>query len=202
MDVLRHPVLAVRGADGAEPPPPPPCRRLAAAVPWCCVGRLEPRKRLGSAVRAFLAAFASDPDAVLYLKTFVTYAGGTAEAEAVRHWLASATGTRREPACRIVVDTDVQSGEYMDALYSRADCYLSMAASEGVGLGMAQAAQCGCPVVACMYGGQGDHRRRRARGAAPPGARADRLRGKTYTWAEPDERTPPPCSGGCAGAPG
>lgn len=90
----------------------------------------------------------------MYLKTFVTY--GEADRAAVAEWL---RGLRlpSDLACRIKVDVSLRSQAFMDALYHRADCYLSLSAAEGVGLGIATAAQLRCPVVTTVFGGQRDY---------------------------------------------
>lgn len=63
-----------------------------------------------------------------------------------------------EPAPKIrLVDDDTLPAEYIRALHTRGDCYISLCRSEGWGIGSFEAAMYGKPVIMTGFGGQTDY---------------------------------------------
>lgn len=68
-------------------------------------------------------------------------------------------GLVNPPPCVVVAEEGLSDAEML-ALHRRGDCFVSLARSEGWGLGLFEAARLGKPVVATGYGGQMDYLRR------------------------------------------
>jgi glycosyltransferase involved in cell wall biosynthesis len=123
-------------------------------APWTA------RKALELTVRAYLTAFSGQDDTLLVIKTSPDDlvepgpAGAGAAARGSTAWsLARLLGGHPDPAAVRLV-TRVLSGNELDALHTRGDCYLSLCRSEGWGIPPFDAAAFGNPVVITGYGGQ------------------------------------------------
>lgn len=111
------------------------------------------RKRPDRTIDAALTAFAGDSDVVIVVKTTDVPIGWPGPFRSPQDQIAEIV-TRHQDAPTVVVDTGVWTDEQMLGLLERADCFLSLTASEGWGLGAFDAATRGTPVVVTGFGGQ------------------------------------------------
>lgn len=102
------------------------------------------RKNPEGAVRAFRAAFGDASDKRLIVKV----SGAASRPDEVRKLERSIGGMRN-----VVLETETLSAENFSSLLSRADVFLSLHRSEGLGLIMIEAMLLGKPVVATAWSG-------------------------------------------------
>ena len=129
------------------------------------VGFWSNRKAPYLAVEAYLQAFTASDPVLLIVKT-----SARDITRLQRHWrnafrrrhpspLSSVNRLRSHfprPAAVVVIADETLSDGEMLALHERADCFVSLARTEGWGLGAFEAARLGKPVVMTGYGGQLD----------------------------------------------
>lgn len=136
------------------------------AFVFYAVGFWSNRKALALVLEAFLDAFdASDPVA-LVLKTsrndITRWHRHWRHGFRLRHPSPSVTVAQRLKAhscpapCVVVTDEGLTDAEML-ALHRHGDCFVSLARTEGWGMGLFEAARLGKPVIACAYGGQTDY---------------------------------------------
>ena len=111
------------------------------------------RKRPDRTIEAFLRAFGPDDDVALVVKTtrWPLAWPRRPELPTVAHVADVVPEQRRS---QVHVDTGEWSEAQVLGLLERADCFLSLTASEGWGLGAFDAACLGTPVVITGFGGQ------------------------------------------------
>jgi glycosyltransferase involved in cell wall biosynthesis len=134
----------------AEPSPPPVVLRegdfvVATIAEWTW------RKRPDRTVAAFVDAFDADDAVTLVVKTSARAVDWPGDHRSMIHIARLLARKRRPP--RVIVDTGQWSDAQILGLLERADCFLSLTASEGWGLGAFDAACLGTPVIITGYGG-------------------------------------------------
>lgn len=120
------------------------------------VSTWDRRKRPDLAIHAYLRAFTEDDPVVLLVKTEqLVQAWRTDNALQRETWWQVMDVVRRYPRpARVVLINDHHNDRQMAALVARADCYVSLTAAEGWGLGAFDAAVRGIPLIITGHGGQ------------------------------------------------
>lgn len=153
-DAFGVPVHVVPHAATTVVPEAPPCALPADTFVVAIVSAWDWRKRPDLAIAAFARAFTKDDPAVLVVKTTsfpIAWPWGQRVA-AVAH---IAEVLRPFPDHgRVLIDTGEWSEAQVLGLLRRADCFLSLTAAEGWGLGAFDAACQGTPVLITGHGGQ------------------------------------------------
>lgn len=146
------------------------------------VAMWHPRKRPDLAVEAFARAFTKADPVLLVVKTSEATDAMPATSDLQRlTWWRLLEVLRKYPnAPEVLLVTDPMSDGQIRGLLERTDCYVSLAASEGWGLGQFDAAVLGKPVVTTGFGGHLEYL-----GADHPG-----LVPFTWTPIGPTERSP------------
>ncbi len=116
----------------------------------------HPRKRPDWTVEAFARAFTKDDQVLLVVKTPVVTDGWPAGSELERMtWYQLMQVLRRYPnAPQVMLVNDEFTDQQVSGLLQRTDCYVSLSASEGWGLGVFDAATLATPVITTGFGGQ------------------------------------------------
>ena len=124
-------------------------------VAFLCIGTWTPRKGISETVEAYLQAFEGQSDVILYLKT---NSGSYSKQDglALKQRLIKIMNNYKNPP-QIILDTELRSDDYIEALTEHCDVYLSLCNSEGVGLGACSAALKGKIIVMTGYGGQTEY---------------------------------------------
>lgn len=130
-------------------------------VAFYTISRWDERKKPAAVIEAFLEAFTADDPVALVVKTtpYVQYppAGpwGGQSVLVGTTMLEVARIVRNYPRpARVRVEIDDWTPERLAGLHTRGDCYVSLAHSEGWGLGAFDAAAYGNPIVMTGWGGQ------------------------------------------------
>jgi len=120
------------------------------------VSAWHPRKRPDWTVEAFARAFTKNDPVMLIIKTSERTDGWVVQRDIERMtWWQVMQVVRRHPnPPRVMLVTDSFTDEQINGLLSRTDCYVSLSASEGWGLGVFDAATLGTPVITTGFGGQ------------------------------------------------
>ena len=149
-----HVVPHITAPEGhtAEPPLdlPADVTVIAAIAQW------ERRKRPDLTIEAFLRAFTADDPVILVVKTgpaIIAWATQSAVERNTWWQVTQLVKAHRRPG-NVVLDTSLWTDAQIGGLLARADCYLSLTATEGWGLGAFDAAAAGVPVVMTGWGGQ------------------------------------------------
>jgi glycosyltransferase involved in cell wall biosynthesis len=123
------------------------------------IGRWEERKALFLALEAYLCAFSADDPVVLVVKTGPNlemrpdgWGAGNPRVWTTPWQVASIVRRFRNPA-RVQLEVGQWSDDRIAGLHARGDCYLTLARSEGWGMGAFDACAYGNPVVATGWGG-------------------------------------------------
>lgn len=148
VDVLPHVVTNER----AEAPP---IELPAGVTVFTTVSTWHPRKRPDWTVEAFARAFTGADPVALVMKTPATTECWPAENDIQRMtWWQLMQVMRRHPdPPQVILVNDHWTDEQINGLITRSDCYVSLPASEGWGLGLFDAATFGVPVITTGYGG-------------------------------------------------
>lgn len=130
------------------------------------VGTWGDRKGTARVVEAFCQEFHSEPRAVLVVKTGeineLSRRWGrwwwhvTRRIDSARKDLERVRRKAGRDARVVCIDRDLDD-TYISGIHARGDCYVSMARSEGWGMGAFDAANRGTPVVMPLFGGQTDY---------------------------------------------
>lgn len=118
---------------------------------FLCVGTWTPRKGIDETIDTYLKAFENQKDVVLYLKT---NSGSSKQADLELHQRLQKILMEYKSPPKIILDTELRSNDYIEALTKNCDVFLSLCNSEGVGLGACAAALKGKIIVMTGYGGQ------------------------------------------------
>jgi len=123
------------------------------------VGQWSARKGIARTIEVFRRTFTAADRVVLYCKTFMV--GHTDdERQRIEHWMGTLPAAREGVAPpEVIIDGELRSEEFMNALYHRADVFFSLCCAEGVGLGACTMAFLGKPVVITGGGGSEDYMR-------------------------------------------
>ena len=119
----------------------------------------NPRKAIWETLHAFLLSFTKNDDVCLVLKTeshgydFANTRGSTKRP--TTEIVEEISAAYPDPARIVLIDEFISHEEIRD-LHFGADCYFSMAHSEGWGMGAFDAATVGNPVIITGWGGQCD----------------------------------------------
>ena len=100
----------------------------------------DPRKNIQNLLNCYLNTFTSDDNVLLYIKGYQN------------NKLPIIKKKHNSPKFKI--DTCNVSDDEIIQIHQNCDCYISLAHSEGVGLGMLEASTIGNPVITTSYGGQ------------------------------------------------
>lgn len=147
------PVVVVPHVVTTATPAQPPIEIRETTFLVASVSAWDWRKRPDRVIEVFLRAFGPTDDAALVLKTDqwpMAWPHGQTLPTAAH--LSEVLPADRRP--QVLVDTAHWSEGQVLGLLERADCFLSMTASEGWGLGPFDAACLGTPVVITGFGGQ------------------------------------------------
>ncbi len=155
-------------APGREPPERAWAAGLgipADAFAFYTIGRWTARKALDATLRAYLNAFTADDPVVFVVKTTRRdFTRTTRPWDRLTRRLPRETRaavrqlTRMYPRPpRIVLLDEPLPAAAIDGLHARGDCFVSLAAAEGWGLGAFDAAAWGRPVVITGFGGHLDY---------------------------------------------
>jgi glycosyltransferase involved in cell wall biosynthesis len=120
----------------------------------------ENRKNLNELLEAYFKAFSGNKDVILILKTskrdesgpFIKF-GNYQKHIKTRTRLNLLRLKYKAFSPKVLLINKEVSTEYMKALYSRADAYVSLAHAEGWGMGLYECAWYGKPVIATNYSG-------------------------------------------------
>ena len=116
----------------------------------------HPRKRPDWTVEAFARAFTKDDPVLLVVKTPLVTDGWSAgsDLERMTWWQLMQVLRHHANPPQVMLVNDEFTDEQVSGLLRRTDCYVSLSASEGWGLGVFDAAALGTPVITTGYGGQ------------------------------------------------
>ena len=122
---------------------------------FLCIGTWTPRKGIAETIEAYLNAFQGQKDVTLYVKT---NSGNYSKKHGLilRYRLKKILSNYENPP-QIILDTELRSDDYIDALIENCDVYLSLCNSEGVGLSACSAALKEKIVIMTGYGGQTEY---------------------------------------------
>ncbi len=153
-DAFDVPVHVVPHVATTVEPAPPPCALPDDAFVVATVSAWEWRKRPDLTIEAFARAFTEDDPAVLVVKTTPfpiawPWGKGVATVAHIAEVLRPFPGHGR-----VLIDTGEWTEPEVLGLLRRADCFLSLTAAEGWGLGAFDAACQGTPVLITGHGGQ------------------------------------------------
>jgi len=148
IDVLPH--VVSRGF--AEPPIELP----DGVTVFTTVASWHPRKRPDWVVEAYARAFRKGDPVLLVVKTAAWTDAWPADGELQRMtwWQLMQVLRRHDSPPDVLLINDEFTDAEVNGLVARADCYVSLACSEGWGLGMFDAAVAGTPVITTGFGGQ------------------------------------------------
>ena len=119
---------------------------------FLCIGTWTPRKGIAETIEAYLKAFDGQKHVVLYLKTN-SGSYSKQDEKILKDKLQKIIVNYRDPP-KIILDTQLRSEDYIEALVQHCDVYFSLCNSEGVGLGACSAALKGKVIIMTGYGGQ------------------------------------------------
>ena len=152
-EAFGKPVHVVPHVVATHDPEPPPLDLDDDAFVFVTVSSWDWRKRPDRVVEAYLNAFTRDDGVVLVLKTTPNVVGWDVTVGSPLDQVRRIASRYPRPA-PIIVDTMPWSDAQVLGLLGRADCFVSMTASEGWGLGAFDAACQGTPVLITGWGGQ------------------------------------------------
>lgn len=117
-----------------------------------------PRKALWDMLHCYLLAFDCRDPVSLVIKTDPRGPrdGNDSKVHSTRRMVSDIIGNYPEPAHVVLIDNPVPERE-IELMHLNCDCYLSLARSEGWGLGAFDAASLGNPVIITGWGGQLDY---------------------------------------------
>jgi glycosyltransferase involved in cell wall biosynthesis len=127
------------------------------------VATWERRKNLEQLVHSFCKAFSSKDDVVLFVKTSKNNIASRRTKWNLNKYLETTDITIKRLLRfkvnhpRIILINDVLSEYEMQALYSRADAYVTLTHGEGWGFGCYESAWYGKPIIATGFGGYLDY---------------------------------------------
>lgn len=160
-DVMRRsgitrPVHVVPHPVDFAAPEPPPCSIPSDRTVFLNISAWEWRKRPDLALHAYLQAFTASDPVVLIVKTGPrTVSWHTRSSTETHTWWQVMNIVRQYPQpAEVVLITDTWSDSQIAGLIAAADCFVSLTAVEGWGLGAFDAAAAGKPVIITGYGGQ------------------------------------------------
>lgn len=147
--VVPHPIDF---AEACDPPYAPPSGRKL----FLTVSAWEWRKRPDLTIHAYLRAFTADDPVTLVVKTGPRTVSWYTRTPIETHtwWQVMSIVKQYQNAADVVLVTDDWTDEQVAGLVRAADCYVSLTAVEGWGLGAFDAAVAGVPVVITGHGGQ------------------------------------------------
>ena len=111
---------------------------------WC------QRKGIEDLIRIFTKTFFRKEKVLLYIKTFI-FDNVMSSCE-FEDYL-----TQKHRSQNIIINTEKSSDDFISALHQRADCYVSLARGEGVGIPICQAEAYGNRTMCMGFGGQIDY---------------------------------------------
>ncbi|CAB4365830.1 MAG: hypothetical protein F2681_17800 [Actinobacteria bacterium] len=157
-DNLRREVQVVPHVISVDPIAPPPMHIPDGVTVFTTIATWHPRKRPDWSVEAFARAFTKDDPVMLIIKTppLVDASWIPEDADDVERmtWFQLMKLIKRFPdAPPVVLVNDDFTDAEINGLLARTDCYLSLSASEGWGLGLFDAATLGTPVISTGFGG-------------------------------------------------
>lgn len=148
IDVLPHVV-------SREPVAEPPIDLRDGVTVFTTVASWHPRKRPDWVVEAYARAFRKGDPVLLVVKTAAWTDAWPADndLQQMTWWQLMQVLRRHDNPPDVMLVNDEFSDAEVNGLVARADCYVSLACSEGWGLGMFDAAVLGTPVITTGYGG-------------------------------------------------
>jgi len=118
------------------------------------IGQWSYRKGIDDSLKSYLNEFDSDDDVCFIIKTFNRNYSND-EKQIIRNNINFIMKSYKKPA-QVVLLLDEMTDEQIYSLHKRCHCYISLAKSEGFGLGMFDAVCLGNTVISTGYGGQTD----------------------------------------------
>lgn len=152
---VRQPVHVLPHVVSRDLVAPPPVDLPNDVTVFTTVSSWHPRKRPDWVVEAFARAFKKGDPVLLVVKTAPWTDAWPVddELQKMTWWQVMQVLRRHDrPPDVMLVNDDFTDAE-VNGLVSRADCYVSLACSEGWGLGMFDAAVLGTPVITTGFGG-------------------------------------------------
>ena len=151
----RQPVHVVPHVITTDPVHEPPIDIPTGVTVFATVASWHPRERPDLAVEAFARAFRRDDPVLLIVKTAAwTYSWPANDDLQRMTWWQLLQVLRRHPdAPHVMLVNDDFTDAQVNGLLARADCYVSLAASEAWGMVMFDAATLGTPVITTGFGG-------------------------------------------------
>lgn len=160
-DVLRRsgitvPLKVIPHAIESQPAAAPPTLLPVDRFMFLAVGTWEWRKRPDLTLHAYLRGFTDADPVSLVIKTSKTILAWNADSPVENQtWWQVMNIVRQYPnAADVILLTDRWSDAQLAGLIESADCYVSLTAVEGWGLGAFDAAVAGVPLIITGYGGQ------------------------------------------------
>jgi len=151
----KQPVRVLPHVITTDPAHEPPIDLPSDVTVFVTVASWHPRKRPDLVVEAFARAFRRCDPVLLVVKTAAWTDSWPANDDLQRMtWWQLLQVLRRHPdAPEVMLVNDEFTDAQVNGLLQRADCYVSLASSEGWGLGMFDAATLGTPVITTGFGG-------------------------------------------------
>lgn len=152
---IRRPIHVVPHVITTDEVADPPIDIPDDVTVFTTISAWHPRKRPDRAIEAFAAAFTKDDPVILIVKTpsWVEAYPSANELEKMT-WYRMATLMKRFPdAPPVLLVNDDFTDAQINGLLRRTDCYVSLASTEGWGLGQFDAATFGKPVITTAFGG-------------------------------------------------
>ena len=152
---VRRPVASVPHVITTDPVDDPPIDIPDGVTVFCTVASWHPRKRPDWAVEAYARAFRKGDPVLLVVKTDPRTDAWPASNDLERRtwWRLLEVLRRHDSPPEVMLATEWFSPGQVNGLLARSDCFVSLARSEGWGLGVFDAATLGTPVITTGYGG-------------------------------------------------
>lgn len=150
---FKKPVHVVPHVAATDDPEECPISIPSDRFTFVCVSAWDWRKRPDRVVEAYLNAFTADDNVQLVVKTTRSIVGWDSHSGDPVTQVKRIASRYPRPAS-IIINTGHWTDGQMLGLLGHADCFVSMSASEGWGLGAFDAACMGVPVLITGWGGQ------------------------------------------------
>ena len=152
---VRRPISSVPHVITTDPVEEPPIEIPDGVTVFSTVASWHPRKRPDWAVEAYARAFRRDDPVLLIVKTDPRTDAwpATSDLEQMTWWQLLKVLRRHESPPEVMLVNERLSDAQVNGLLARSDCFVSLACSEGWGLGVFDAATLGTPVITTGYGG-------------------------------------------------
>ena len=152
---IRRPIASVPHVITTDPIEEPPVEIPGGVTVFSTVASWHPRKRPDWTVEAYARAFRKGDPVLLIVKTdpWTDAWPATNELEQMTWWQVLKVLRRHEDPPEVMLVNDRFSDAEVNGLLARSNCFVSLACSEGWGLGVFDAATLGTPVVTTGYGG-------------------------------------------------